>query len=307
MIRIYFSYSIDDLEGVTKLQQLKELSLDGNAVMSLEDCIFYIISYIPSVQIFGQTRITEDIRKVAKVWRLRREFNEKPSASLDSNDRLKPLVNDDLKRTRSASENRISYLRKRSAGFKFFKPDQKSAAPTKFFNRSQSSGQSTRVLEKNVNTRRLNYSRGKTVSIDSCNGSETSVEYFRLPPILTFSSNLVDDCNVTIRNDPNTSVESNKSCCSFRKDSSSSIEKNDCSSSSECESETSAEDDKCDEQVPVITKTITPTLSIDKEKHLAERMNDEPAEVKTPFISEPKNLRIQRGNVRFERVKEQGN
>lgn len=274
--------------------------------MGLEDCIFYIISYIPSVQIFGQTRITDDIRKVAKVWRLRREFNEKPSASLDSNDRLKPLMNDDLKRTRSASENRISYLRKRSAGFRFFKPEQKSAVPTKFLHRSQSSGQSTRAVEKSVNTRRLTYSRGKTVSIDSCTGSETSIEYFRLPPILSFSSNLVDDCNVTIRNDPNTSVESNKSCCSCRKDSSSSIEKNDCSSSSECESETSAEDDRGDDQVPVITKNITPTLSLDKEKNVAERMSDEPAEVKTPFINETKNVKLQRGNIRFEKVKEQG-
>ena len=151
-----------------------------------------------------------------------------------------------------------------------------------------------------MNARRLNYSRGKTVSIDSCAGSETSIEYFRLPPILTFSSNLVDDCNVTIRNDPNTSVESNKSCCSYRKDSTSSAEKDGSSSSSDCESETSVEEAKGDDPAPIISKNASP-FSL-----LAERLNEEAADTKTPLIGEPKIVKVQKGNARFEKVKEQG-
>ncbi len=288
--------------AVTKLQQLKELSLDGNPVLSSEDCIFFVVTRIPSVQIFGQTKITDDIKKVAKVWQLRKEFNEKPSASFDI-DRLRAPTDEDLDRTRSASENRISHLRKRNANSKF--KEENTNPPTKFANRYGScSAKPNQILEKNAKNRRADYSKRKNVSFESCNGSETSIEYFRLPPILTSSLNSADDCNVVIRNDPNTSMESNKSYCTARCESAFSVDKTeDSTSDSESETESSR-----DSGVQNIRTNIVPPIQYTESPQIAEkdRSKETPAEIRTPLIGDTKTTRPTKITTRVEKVKEQG-
>lgn len=287
------------------LRQLKELTLDGNPVLSSEDCILFVIAYIPSVQIFGQTKISDDIRKVSKIWRLRREFNEKPSASFE-NDKLELPADGDPKRIRSASENRVVQFRKCIGDSK----SKESKLIGKDSNRTGScSAKPVRVLDRNAKMRRANYMKGKTISTDSCYGSETSVEYFRLPPILTSSLNSMDDCNVVLRNDPNTSMESNKSCCSIRCESVSSVDKSEeSSSSSEAESESTVEKEVpnvCTDIVPAIR--TNPTAILEKER-IAERSvfrEQQLVEAKAPRISDIK-VKQQKANIPAEKTKEQG-
>lgn len=293
---------------------MKELSLDGNPVISSEDCILYIISYIPSVQIFGQTKITDDIKKVAKVWRLRREFNEKTSASFDvSKLSQKNGLECDLKRARSASENRISYLRKRPPEF-----NKSKSYSNKYLNKAGcSSAKPVKSSDRNAKLKRANYSKRKTISADSCNGSETSIEYFRLPPILTSSLGILDDCHVVMNTDPTTSLESNKSYCSIRCESASSIDKStESSSTSESESENSV-----DQEVPIVSTDIVPTIknnsvptasNVDKEKCPSSTekyplIKDQHIEIRTPVINDVKISRPQKTVPgRVEKVKEQG-
>ncbi|XP_065216977.1 leucine-rich repeat-containing protein 49 [Planococcus citri] len=311
--------SIDELGGLRKLRQLKELSLDGNPVISSEDCILYIISYIPSVLIFGQTKITDDIKKVAKVWRLRREFNEKTSASFDVSklgQNLNKPLECDLKRARSASENRISHLRKRNSEFSRLKPDSKNSS-SKYVNKSGCcSAKPVRNFDRNAKLKRASFTKRKTVSVDSCNGSETSIEYIRLPPILTSSLGILDDCNVVMNADPNTSLESNKSYCSVRCESASSFDKStDSSSSSDDESDDSVEPEVPNvnhDSVPAIkNNAVSNPVSVEKEKisntEKYPLIKELHSEVKTPVISDAKIIKPQKSiPSRNEKTKEQG-
>lgn len=296
----FLFFRIDDLSGIKKLRQLKELTLDGNPVLSSEDCILFVISYIPSVQIFGQSKITEDIRKVSKIWRLRREFNEKPSVSFES-DKQERHDDCDIKRIRSASENRATQLRK-------YIGDNKvklgSKLTSKSLNRLACSAKPVRTPDKNAKARRASFSKGKAVSKDSCYGSETSVEYFRLPPILTSSLNSLDDGNVVLRNDPNTSMESNKSFGSIHSESDSNTEKSDdTSASSESESKSTVEKDLGNETV-VAARMNPPSVEVDSmvEKNLLKQQQEES---KTSVISDGK-IRLQKTGTPFEKTKEQG-
>lgn len=301
--------SIEELSGIKKLRQLKELSLDGNPVISSEDCILYIISYIPSVQVFGQTKITDDIKKVAKVWRLRREFNEKTSASFDVSklsQNPNKVIDCDLKRARSASENRISYLRKRTSDFNKLKSDSKSTSNKYISRAGYCSAKPPKTADRNAKFKRANYTKRKTMSADSCNGSETSIEYFRLPPILTSSLSILDDTAV-MNIDPNTSLELNKSYCSIRCESASSIEKSsENSSSSESDTDDSVKPEPsniCNDIVPVIKNNSVAASIVEKEKYpLIKDQHD----VKTPLISDAKTKPQKSVPSRIEKVKEQG-
>lgn len=272
--------------------------------MNTEDCIFYVVSYIPSVQIFGQTKISDEIKKLSKIWHLRREFNEKVSTSLDES-KFKPRLNDDLKRTRSASENRVSYLRKRGVDLKSKFENKNNAA--KFLNQiNSSSTKCTRSLNKNTKSKHANYVKRKANSIDSCNDSETSVEFFCLPPILTSSLNM-DDGNVIFRKDPNLSIKSANNFCGIHCKSVLSEEKTDESlSSSQSENSSTDEDNVakvCDNTVLVEYNNVMPIRPTEKEKGNVEKTQ---MEIKTPYINALKNVKSPKQIIRNEKTGEQG-
>lgn len=297
----FLFFRIDDLSGIKKLRQLKELTLDGNPVLSSEDCILFVISYIPTVQIFGQSKITEDIRKVSKIWRLRREFNEKPPISFE-NDRQERHDDCDIKRIRSASENRATQLRK-YIGDNKVKLGCK--LTSKSLNRLACSAKPVRTPDKNAKARRASFSKGKTVSKDSCYGSETSVEYFRLPPILTSSLNSLDDGNVVLRNDPNTSMESNKSFGSIHCESDSSTEKSEeTSASSESESKSIVEKNLGNDTV-LAARTKPPSVEVVDSMTEKNLLKQQQEESKTSVISDGK-MKLQKTGTPFDKTKEQG-
>ena len=259
-----------------------------------EDCILFVTSYVPSVQIFGQTKITKDVRNVAKIWRLRKEFSENRDLSLDVDARSRARRMQCVSGTRN-----ISQIRKRNENIKtdYIFPSQ-----------SPSARPSTSSYNKTAKARRACFTKKKTISNDSCYGSETSVEYFRLPPILSSSLSSMDDCNVAIRNDPNTSMESNKSFCSVRGESVSSSEKSEESfSSSDSENEDSTEEDVQDKTV-IPSIVSPPHAGAEKEKTITLEnimTREPPVEAKVPAINNPRN-RIQKPRAPIERIKEQG-
>ena len=152
---VLFSCSrIDDLSGIKKLNQLEEFSLDGNDVLMNEDCVLFVTSYVPSVQIFGQTKITKDVRNVAKIWRLRKEFSENlGDISLDAD-----IGRSMRKMQPGASCNRnVSQLRKR--GNDNVKNDLKK--PNKCTNQSSLAGQSATSYNKTAKARRACFTKKK--------------------------------------------------------------------------------------------------------------------------------------------------
>jgi leucine-rich repeat-containing protein 49 len=72
---VYFSVllwqtfsSVEELSGVRKAGQLKELSIDGNPVSEIAECTAALVSSLPHLKLLNGTNVTSDLRNVAQSW-----------------------------------------------------------------------------------------------------------------------------------------------------------------------------------------------------------------------------------------------
>jgi hypothetical protein len=59
---------VEELSGVRKAGQLKELSIDGNPVSENAQCTAALLSSLPHLKLLNGTNVTSDLRKVAQSW-----------------------------------------------------------------------------------------------------------------------------------------------------------------------------------------------------------------------------------------------
>lgn len=59
---------MEELSGVRKAGQLKELSIDGNPVSENAQCTAALVSSLPHLKLLNGTNVTSDLRKVAQSW-----------------------------------------------------------------------------------------------------------------------------------------------------------------------------------------------------------------------------------------------
>jgi leucine-rich repeat-containing protein 49 len=72
---------IEDMGSVIKALQIKEITIDGNPVNHTAECISFLVSYLPNLQILSTMQISEQIRRTAMAWRTLKEQSN--SAFLD--------------------------------------------------------------------------------------------------------------------------------------------------------------------------------------------------------------------------------
>ncbi|KAJ8670284.1 hypothetical protein QAD02_001543 [Eretmocerus hayati] len=74
---------IEDMGSVSKAVQIKEISIDGNPVTHAGECVSFLVSFLPNLQILSTMQVNEQIRRTALAWRALKEQSN--SAFLDLN------------------------------------------------------------------------------------------------------------------------------------------------------------------------------------------------------------------------------
>ncbi|XP_014205196.1 leucine-rich repeat-containing protein 49-like [Copidosoma floridanum] len=72
---------IEDMSSVTKAPFIRVVSLDGNPVALTPDCVAFLVSYLPNLQVLSAMQVNEQVRKNALAWRTAKEQSD--SAFLD--------------------------------------------------------------------------------------------------------------------------------------------------------------------------------------------------------------------------------
>ncbi|XP_054279143.1 uncharacterized protein LOC128997528 [Macrosteles quadrilineatus] len=65
--------SIEDMSSVVKAAQIREVSVDGNPIALLGDCVSFLVSYLPNLELLSQVQVSDQVRKAALAWRANKE------------------------------------------------------------------------------------------------------------------------------------------------------------------------------------------------------------------------------------------
>lgn len=72
---------IEDIGSIAKALQIREISIDGNPITLTAECVSFLVSYLPNLQVLSSMQINEQIRRTAMAWRTLKEQSN--SAFLD--------------------------------------------------------------------------------------------------------------------------------------------------------------------------------------------------------------------------------
>ena len=72
---------IEDMGSIAKALQIKEITIDGNPVTLTAECVPFLVSYLPNLQVLSTMQVNEQVRRTAMAWRTLKEQSN--SAFLD--------------------------------------------------------------------------------------------------------------------------------------------------------------------------------------------------------------------------------
>lgn len=226
--KIYLSNNsiqkIEDIGSIAKALQLKEITIDGNPVSLNVDCVSFLVSYLPNLQILSTMQVNEHVRRTAMAWRTVKEKSNSAFLDLSTevclNAQREEIISNvksnwELLRSQTNCFNRNSYRINTGSsdhlrGYTFqssnkidiCKLKNSGCSKTKEFGSSSS-------INKYIETRKLHNNRSNSTdnSLEIGNSCHDSALQFKLPPILVpiidkLKKKFVD------RNSPNTSKPS---------------------------------------------------------------------------------------------------
>ncbi|XP_034933792.1 leucine-rich repeat-containing protein 49 isoform X2 [Chelonus insularis] len=74
-------HKIEDMGSLAKALEIREITIDGNPVTLNADCISFLVSYLPNLQVLSTMQVNEQVRRAAMAWRTNKEQSN--SAFLD--------------------------------------------------------------------------------------------------------------------------------------------------------------------------------------------------------------------------------
>ncbi|XP_067648087.1 serine-rich adhesin for platelets [Eurosta solidaginis] len=75
-------HRVDDMCSIAKATNLLEITIDNNPVSLAGDCVSFLVSYLPRLQMLTQMPITEQVRAAAMSWRRNKEISDTHYAHL---------------------------------------------------------------------------------------------------------------------------------------------------------------------------------------------------------------------------------
>lgn len=292
-------HTVDNMSSIVKASQLSEITVDGNPVSLGGDCVSFLVSYLPNLKLLSCMEVTESVRKAAVVWRDSKEalvhMSQHGAKEACTDVRREKVISNartnwELLRSQtqcSTSTSLSSSLKDLRSDTNFEVPNERhvqsdsgvssvaSSVCTNPYRPVANVGERLRsarpALLNASEKKRSSYAR-RSVSQESSTSQQTassataSIDFFRLPPILTplltewkspqeiresHVSNDAAQCGGMRRCDSLSSVEPNvdSSLSSLPSDSDSSSDTNNVSSSSEHSELESSEELACSHEV----------------------------------------------------------
>lgn len=264
--------------SIVKATHLSEITVDGNPVSLGGECVSFLVSYLPNLKLLSCMEVTESVRTAAIVWRNSKEtlmrMSQHGTEETCINVRREEIISNartnwELLRSQTqclSSSTLSSSLKDLRSGMNFEVPNERnvqsdsgvSSVASSVCIKSHRTAVDVRgtlktarpALPNTAEKKRLSYahrsaSQESNTSQQTASSVAASIDFFRLPPILTplltdenggsEASESAVQCDGLKRCDSLSSVEPNvdSSLSSLPSDSSSSSDNNNVSSSSE--------------------------------------------------------------------------
>ncbi|XP_046661614.1 leucine-rich repeat-containing protein 49-like isoform X2 [Homalodisca vitripennis] len=184
--------TIEDMSSVVKASQVREVSVDGNPIALVGDCVSFLVSYLPNLELLSQVQVSEQVRKAAMAWRVNKEQTCAAFSNLsagiteeEESKREEVIYNARTNWELLRSQTTKSLLGRHSSSLRDLRSEE--MVPP-----SDTLPLSARAvhLPERAQAKRTTYSQKRTTSqqvqeVESLPVTQTeSVEFFRLPPIL---------------------------------------------------------------------------------------------------------------------------
>lgn len=75
---------VEDMAAVASAIQLREVTVENNPVSLAGDCVSFLVSYLPALQLLSQMPVTEQVRRAAHAWRRSKETTDANYSDLSS-------------------------------------------------------------------------------------------------------------------------------------------------------------------------------------------------------------------------------
>ncbi|XP_055846209.1 DEP domain-containing protein DDB_G0279099 [Episyrphus balteatus] len=77
-------HKVEDMSSIAKAINLLEVTIENNPVSLAGDCVSFLVSYLPKLQMLSQMPITEQVRRAAMAWRRNKELSDSNYSTLSS-------------------------------------------------------------------------------------------------------------------------------------------------------------------------------------------------------------------------------
>ncbi|XP_055914367.1 ras guanine nucleotide exchange factor V [Eupeodes corollae] len=77
-------HKVEDMSSIAKAINLLEVTIENNPVSLAGDCVSFLVSYLPKLQMLSQMPITEQVRRAAMAWRRNKELSDSNYSNLSS-------------------------------------------------------------------------------------------------------------------------------------------------------------------------------------------------------------------------------
>uniref|UniRef100_A0A1B6CMV2 Dynein axonemal assembly factor 1 homolog n=1 Tax=Clastoptera arizonana TaxID=38151 RepID=A0A1B6CMV2_9HEMI len=186
--------SIEDMNSIAKARHIKEVSMDGNPVAVVGDCVSFLVSYLPELQLLSQIQITDKLRKAAMTWRQSKESTNTDFSNLcnvEGEDKRDEVIynartNWELLRSQTTKSLALTVVKPNL----LLKDIKKNEIPSPNMQEESPLLAKAVIIPERVEAKRVDFSKRRTTSQaqEFPNTISTpqvdSVEFFRLPPIL---------------------------------------------------------------------------------------------------------------------------
>ncbi|XP_053595998.1 leucine-rich repeat-containing protein 49 [Microplitis demolitor] len=221
-------HKIEDMGSLAKALEIREITIDGNPVTLNADCVSFLVSYLPNLQILSTMQVNEQVRRAAMAWRLTKEQSNSAFLDLSTqvcvNVRREEVIinakkNWDLLRSQTkcftSGTNKLNIKNERVRGFNLQNSTKfdtvKLKADESHTQKSSGTYGSLSSINEKIDAKKIQFKRRSNSSDTILNSShqlQSNVDSnkinfaldFKLPPILVPIINNIANCRYNVGN-----------------------------------------------------------------------------------------------------------
>lgn len=177
---------IEDMSSLAKSTNIKEISIDNNPVLLRGDCMSFLVSYLPLLNKINSMQITDQVRKAAMAWRRNKEVSSSVFMNLTNDVSLTCRRDEVISNARTNWEFLRSQTKCLTSNGNVVEKSLNNLKPDLDFIMTPLNKSSNKSFTKIplLQETKLNITRSLSQDTETSQNTNSSNEYFKLPPIL---------------------------------------------------------------------------------------------------------------------------